>query len=913
MTEDGHDRQTSTYQNARKGTLIADVLELIDHVLPDETKDGLTPEEVKSLLSATATLSGFLDENRAGPDFPRLAYALFVEHGVAHEQAGNSFSQILNSCSTKEERSVVLATLGRQEAGRARNLAGPLRLALAIAVCKRSGTRICNALDPSFAADTDGREVQIDEVVFCHNDYRIEIGATCVGADGIRAARFIEGAVETLLSMIEKDLFLLGVRFFRVRFTIDQQGGSERVLSFTLHARSVLQLLMGKSLYDDALVFGRELIQNAVDATRLRFAKKSNSRTRPEVSVSTERGKDCTWIIAKDNGIGMDRYFIERYLTQIGLSFYRSPDLSSFLPSGMPEKFVPVSRFGIGFISSFMVADEICVETKMARGVPVRARIRGASDAFSIQSLDGRVETGTTIRIRVNDSEGPHGVREGFNRKSLIDYVRRNVLFPPVPVKFVDGGEVVLNLNAPQSPNEWATALERYGRTISRDENPKKERPILKRTHVFVSPEVCVGVVDRSCDDAVSFSRFGFRVEKARGSIIDVSRRIFSNQFIHIDERFASTDVSADRTRIVLDESCDSVRSGFRAFVDEAIGWVDGDTFSSQGLLRDANLAISWYVHLRKKIVAKESGLKWTEAIEVILGYLNRVENLMPIRVRLADSAYRDHALSLQGFGEIHKLHEQYGKRLAGAYASADEEEAKRDKAGYPCSVKMQVAAGIGCFILLPRNLRELEIEDHHQFIPLKERATKIRTIFREESYRSWRRMVIDALVASEMVEKPLYDLLPSSVAIVDFSSIDLPQELFAVDMRSYIETQGLGYYGRRRTWIKENEGLRYTKKEMETKNGKAKTTKRLLERIPYVVLNSEDAFGSCLLHFAREDRGSDAGDLLRGWVEALREYLAARSARERTKCAEKLGVVSKRLLKEAKDRHGLQGWDAAP
>jgi HSP90 family molecular chaperone len=84
-------------------------------------------------------------------------------------------------------------------------------------------------------------------------------------------------------------------------------------------------------------------------------------------------------LIVSDNGAGMDEDIIERYFTKIGESFYRS---SEFLEQDLG--FTPVSELGIGFLSCFMIADKVVVETKTDDSSPLLMYIGEISNYFFV-------------------------------------------------------------------------------------------------------------------------------------------------------------------------------------------------------------------------------------------------------------------------------------------------------------------------------------------------------------------------------------------------------------------------------------------------------------------------------------------------------------------------------------------------
>ena len=62
-------------------------------------------------------------------------------------------------------------------------------------------------------------------------------------------------------------------------------------------------------------------------------------------------------LAVEDTGIGMDKEIIRRYFLQVGRSFYTTDEFRRSF------RFVPTSRFGIGFLSVFAVSDRVSVDT----------------------------------------------------------------------------------------------------------------------------------------------------------------------------------------------------------------------------------------------------------------------------------------------------------------------------------------------------------------------------------------------------------------------------------------------------------------------------------------------------------------------------------------------------------------------
>ncbi|MFJ8691486.1 wHTH domain-containing protein [Streptomyces roseolilacinus] len=195
--------------------------------------------------------------------------------------------------------------------------------------------------------------------------------------------------------------------------------------SFRLDERRVRDLLMGVQLYKDRDLAIRELYQNALDACRYRRARTEYlDRTHPaatyayEGSVVFEQGVDGdgrAYVECRDDGIGMGEAELRGVFSQAGARFAEQPDFreeqADWARLDPPVRFHPNSRFGIGVLSYFMLADELRVTTcRMDRaGLPgpvLEASIFGPGHLFRIVRRAERGERpGTTVRLYLRDAE----------------------------------------------------------------------------------------------------------------------------------------------------------------------------------------------------------------------------------------------------------------------------------------------------------------------------------------------------------------------------------------------------------------------------------------------------------------------------------------------------------------------------
>ncbi len=219
-----------------------------------------------------------------------------------------------------------------------------------------------------------------------------------------------------------------------VRPRITSVGYSYKDLALRLNQSAVMSLLMGDRLYTHAGVALRELLQNALDACDVRRRLHHETNYTPSIQVLTTVDRlGRLWIEVADNGIGMDEHVLSDYFLKIGDTYYDSPEFKRQFArlQTVALPFQPISRFGIGIVSVFMLADVLEVQTSSAfsprqdtRGRLVRIERLGGL-AFVTEQM--RPEYGTTIRIRLR-SDIASGLDRFFNEAT--NYLRWLVLRP---------------------------------------------------------------------------------------------------------------------------------------------------------------------------------------------------------------------------------------------------------------------------------------------------------------------------------------------------------------------------------------------------------------------------------------------------------------------------------------------------
>ncbi len=182
---------------------------------------------------------------------------------------------------------------------------------------------------------------------------------------------------------------------------------NKETMGFQTEAKQLLHLMI-HSLYSNKEIFLRELISNASDAIdKVRFQSLSNPDLVGEdanYNIRVDLDKDASTVTITDNGIGMSRDDAIAHLGTIAKS-----GTSQFFDSltGDQQKDAQlIGQFGVGFYSSFIVADNVVVESRSAAQAPedgVRWSSAGEGD-FEVETIT-REDRGTSIILHIKPEE----------------------------------------------------------------------------------------------------------------------------------------------------------------------------------------------------------------------------------------------------------------------------------------------------------------------------------------------------------------------------------------------------------------------------------------------------------------------------------------------------------------------------
>jgi molecular chaperone HtpG len=215
------------------------------------------------------------------------------------------------------------------------------------------------------------------------------------------------------------------------------QTEQPEVFSFQAEAVQILDLMV-HSLYSNKEIFLRELISNASDAIdRLRLELLSHSEV-PEAAsplqIHVSYDKDAGTITVADNGIGMSRQEVIDNIGTIAKSGTR--EFLRSLTGEQRNDAVLIGQFGVGFYSSFIVAERVVVTSRRA-GLKPADGVRWESDGkgeFTLETIE-LPERGTTIMLQLRETE--EDLLNGWRLRSIVqkysDHVSLPILMPGEP------------------------------------------------------------------------------------------------------------------------------------------------------------------------------------------------------------------------------------------------------------------------------------------------------------------------------------------------------------------------------------------------------------------------------------------------------------------------------------------------
>jgi molecular chaperone HtpG len=222
-------------------------------------------------------------------------------------------------------------------------------------------------------------------------------------------------------------------------------GANKETLGFQAEVKQLLHLMI-HSLYSNKEIFLRELVSNASDACdKLRFEALDNAALyegESELKIRVAYDKEARTITISDNGIGLSRDEAIAHLGTIAKSGTR--EFFSALTGDQAKDANLIGQFGVGFYSSFIVADKVTVVSRRAgqnKDQGVKWESGGEGD-FSVEMVE-KEGRGTDVTLHLR--EGEDEFLGGWKLKSILKKYSDHITLPILMKKeeWKDGEQVV--------------------------------------------------------------------------------------------------------------------------------------------------------------------------------------------------------------------------------------------------------------------------------------------------------------------------------------------------------------------------------------------------------------------------------------------------------------------------------------
>src|SRR5512139_342293 len=205
---------------------------------------------------------------------------------------------------------------------------------------------------------------------------------------------------------------------------------SRETLGFQAEVKALLQLMI-HSLYSNREIFLRELISNASDACdKLRFEALHNEALFEddfELRIRVDYDPAARTLSITDNGVGMSRDEVVTNLGTIAKSGTR--EFFASLTGDQQKDAHLIGQFGVGFYSSFIVADRVTVLTRRA-GRPAAEGVRWESDGSGEFTVETAEKPGRGTEITLHLRDGQEDLLEGTRLRAIIRRYSDHIVQP---------------------------------------------------------------------------------------------------------------------------------------------------------------------------------------------------------------------------------------------------------------------------------------------------------------------------------------------------------------------------------------------------------------------------------------------------------------------------------------------------
>lgn len=237
----------------------------------------------------------------------------------------------------------------------------------------------------------------------------------------------------------------------------------KETLEFQAEVKQLLKLMI-HSLYSNKEIFLRELVSNASDACdKLRFEALANDDMYggdSELKIHIEYDKDAKTLTVSDNGIGMSR---DEVVANIGtIANSGTKKFIDSLTGDQAKDSHLIGQFGVGFYSTFIVADKVTVKTRRAGAAQDQAVLWESEGEgnYTLETIE-KDSRGTDVILHIREAE--EEFLDSWRLKTIIhtysDHISLPITMPKEPTPAVEGEEDVVSTTPENEVVNKASAL----------------------------------------------------------------------------------------------------------------------------------------------------------------------------------------------------------------------------------------------------------------------------------------------------------------------------------------------------------------------------------------------------------------------------------------------------------------------
>jgi molecular chaperone HtpG len=217
----------------------------------------------------------------------------------------------------------------------------------------------------------------------------------------------------------------------------------KEIRKFDAEVGKILHLMI-HSLYTNKDIFLRELVSNASDACdKLRYESSKHQELASDspLKITISVDEDARTITIKDNGIGMSKDELIENLGTIAKSGTQS--FLERLTGDAKKDVLLIGQFGVGFYSSFMVADEVIVTSRKAGTEEVWTWTSSGTGEFTIEESLTNMDSGTevTLKLRVGEEDYLDKFRISHIISTYSDHIS-------IPIELIESKDTTRVLNS---------------------------------------------------------------------------------------------------------------------------------------------------------------------------------------------------------------------------------------------------------------------------------------------------------------------------------------------------------------------------------------------------------------------------------------------------------------------------------